>query len=57
MSAAKQLLNTSARQISEQGPEPEALVNTRIAETSFSANVKVAQTAFEIQETALDILA
>ena len=57
MNAAKQLLQQSARQIAENGPQPEALVDTRIADTSFRANLQVARTASELDEAALDILA
>ena len=57
MDRATQLLNNSARQIANEGPEPEPLVNTKVAETSFAANVAVARTAFEIEGTALDLLA
>ena len=57
MNRATDLLNTSARQIADQGPEVEPIVNSQVAKANFGANAAVAKTAFELQETALDILA
>ena len=54
---ATQLLNNSARQIAQEGPEPEAIVQSKVAEAAFEANVLSAKAIDETRGTALDILA
>ncbi len=54
---ATQLLNSSPRQIAQNGPEVEPIVQSKIAETSFEANVASAKSILEVEETALDLLA
>jgi len=54
---ATQQLNTAAQRISQGEIEAEPIVETKVAETAFKANLATLDTAFELQETALDILA
>lgn len=57
ISQATQLLNSSAQRIAREGPEPDAIVQSKVAETSFVANVRSAQVINETEKAALDILA
>jgi len=54
---ATQMLNSSARQIAQNGPEVEPIVQSKIAEAGFEANIASAKSIFETEEAALDILA
>ena len=57
ISRATEMLNSSSRQIAQNGPEPEAIVESKVAEAGFKANIQSAKAIFETQETALDLLA
>lgn len=54
---ATQQLNQSAERIAGGDLEPEPIIDSKVAEHSFKANAASIKTAFEIQETALDLLA
>ena len=54
---ATELLNSSSRRINEEGISTEAIVDSKIAENNFKANVESARAISETEETALDILA
>jgi hypothetical protein len=54
---ATQQLNSSAQRISQGEIEAEPIVDSKIAETAFKANLATLDTVFETQESILDILA
>ncbi len=54
---ATQQLNSSAQRISQGEIEAEPIVESKVAETAFKANLTTLETVFETQEAALDILA